>query len=208
MTEAIMEIPAADHLTGVMRLGRVGRNGRHWSAAFRPSTRSDPRTGEPGYLGCGRPVIRSSAVLSPVRPMKKLCCFVRWVAWCWIPPFRMLTCARRSIVTFCRRRSWPLRWTMPIGSLRPLDDDYFDLLADRYSHLRQVVPLLLNALRFRSSALDHELVEAIELLRSLNETGRRKVPEKTPISFVLARRRTYVVDDDGRIDRRFYELWS
>jgi hypothetical protein len=35
--------------------------------------------------------------------------------------------------------------------MRPLDDDYFDLLADRYSHLRQFAPSLLGAFSFRSS---------------------------------------------------------
>ena len=49
--------------------------------------------------------------------------------------------------------------------MRPLDDDYFDLLAERYSHLRQFVPSLLSAFTFRSSDLDQELVQAIELVR-------------------------------------------
>jgi hypothetical protein len=90
--------------------------------------------------------------------------------------------------------------------MRPLDDDYFDLLADPYSHLRQFPPSLLSAFSFRSSDVDQELVQAIELVRRLNATGRRKVPEDAPIRFVPARWRTYVIDDDGRIDRRFYEL--
>jgi len=90
--------------------------------------------------------------------------------------------------------------------MRPLDDDYFDLLADRYSHLRQFAPSLLSAFNFRSSEIDQELVQAIDLVRRLNTTGRRKVPEDAPISFVPARWRSYVIDDEGRIDRRFYEL--
>jgi TnpA family transposase len=90
--------------------------------------------------------------------------------------------------------------------MRPLDDDYFDLLADRYSHLRQFAPSLLSAFNFRSSDVDQELVAAIELVHQLNVSGRRKVPEDAPVSFVPARWRTYVIDDDGRIDRRFYEL--
>lgn len=46
--------------------------------------------------------------------------------------------------------------------MRPLDDDYFDLLADRYSHLRQFAPSLLGAFNFRSSDVDQELVKAID----------------------------------------------
>jgi len=81
--------------------------------------------------------------------------------------------------------------------MRPLDDDYFDLLADRYSHLRQFAPSLLGAFNFRSSDVDQELVEAIELVRRLNASGRRKVPENAPVSFVPARWRTYAIDDDA-----------
>jgi hypothetical protein len=45
--------------------------------------------------------------------------------------------------------------------MRPLDDNYFDLLADRYSHLRQFAPSVLSAFTFRSSDLDQELVERL-----------------------------------------------
>jgi hypothetical protein len=90
--------------------------------------------------------------------------------------------------------------------MRPLDDDYFDLLADRHSDLRQFAPSLLSAFKFRSSDVDGELVEAIELVCRLNASGHRKVPEDAPVSFVPARWRSYVIDHDGRIDRRFYEL--
>jgi hypothetical protein len=47
---------------------------------------------------------------------EKVSCFVPWVESCWIPPFRTPTCARRSIVAFCQRRSWRPRSTMPIAS--------------------------------------------------------------------------------------------
>ena len=90
--------------------------------------------------------------------------------------------------------------------MRPLDDDYFDLLADRYSHLRRFAPALLHAFVFHGSAPDDNLMRAIELVRELNHTGRRKLPGRAPLGFVPARWRAYVVDADGRIDRRFYEL--
>jgi hypothetical protein len=44
--------------------------------------------------------------------------------------------------------------------MRPLNDDYFDLLADRYGHLREFAQSLLNAFNFRSSDVDQELVSA------------------------------------------------
>jgi hypothetical protein len=90
---------------------------------------------------------------------------------------------------------------------RPLDDNYFDLLGERYSHLRQVAPALLDALSLRSSALDDDgLLDAIDLLRRLNQTGRRRVADSAATNFVPARWQSYVIDADGRIDRRYYEL--
>jgi len=56
-----------------------------------------------------------------------------------------------------------------------LDDNYFDLRGERYSHLRQFAPALLDALSLRGSARDDDLLDAIELLRRLNQTGRRRV---------------------------------
>src|SRR5437870_12804354 len=60
---------------------------------------------------------------------------------------------------------------------RPLDDNYCDLVGERYSHLRQFAPALLDALTLRGSAPDDDLLDAIDLLRRLNQTGRRRVAE-------------------------------
>ena len=89
---------------------------------------------------------------------------------------------------------------------RPLDDNYFDLLGERYSHLRQFAPALLDALSLRGSAPDDDLLDAIDLLRRLNHSGRRRVADRAPTNFVPARWQSYVIDADGRIDRRYYEL--
>src|ERR1700730_704578 len=89
---------------------------------------------------------------------------------------------------------------------RPLDDNYFDLLGERYSHLRQFAPALLDALTLRGSAPDDDLLDAIDLLRGLNQSGRRRVADSAPTNFVPARWQSYVIDADGRIDRRYYEL--
>ena len=75
---------------------------------------------------------------------------------------------------------------------RPLDDNYFDLLGERYSHLRQFAPALLDALSLRSSALDDDLLDAIDVLRRLNQTGRRRVADSAPTNFVPARWQSYV----------------
>ncbi len=90
--------------------------------------------------------------------------------------------------------------------VRPLDDNYFDLLAQRYSYLRQCVPAFLAAFEFHCAPPDQGLLNAIALLRQLDRSGRRRVPDNAPIDFVPAKWRRYVFDDLDRIDRRYYEL--
>jgi TnpA family transposase len=88
---------------------------------------------------------------------------------------------------------------------RPLDDNDFDFLADRYSYMRQFAPVFLETFEFRSNQRDNPLLEAILVLRELNREGRRRVPEGAPLSFVPAKWGPYVIED-GQIDRRYWEL--
>ncbi len=90
--------------------------------------------------------------------------------------------------------------------VRPLDDNYFDLLAQRYTYIRSFSPRLLASFAFRSNLGHDPLLEAVELLRGLDEGKKRKVPEDAPLDFVGPKWRPYVVDDHGRIDRRYYEM--
>jgi hypothetical protein len=68
-----------------------------------------------------------------------------------------------------------LYWPIPTGfsALFVCPSHYFDLLGQRHSHLRQCVRALLDALTLRGSAPDDDLLDAIDLLRRLNQTGRR-----------------------------------
>lgn len=89
---------------------------------------------------------------------------------------------------------------------RPLDDNYFDLLANRYSHVRQFAPAFLDGLDLRANAGGAELLRGVGLLRQLNADGLRRVPEDAPLGFVTATWRPYVIDGDGRINRTQWEL--
>ncbi|MCA1697705.1 MAG: DUF4158 domain-containing protein [Actinobacteria bacterium] len=71
--------------------------------------------------------------------------------------------------------------------LRPLDDNHFAQLDGRYSHLRRYVPALIAALRFEGVPAARPLVDAIELLRELDATGRRGLPDTVATGFVPAR---------------------
>ena len=52
--------------------------------------------------------------------------------------------------------------------LRPMDDSHFDFLANRYGHLREFAPAFLQAFAFRSNLNPDPLLQAVELLRTLN----------------------------------------
>nr|WP_303652785.1 Tn3 family transposase [Paludisphaera mucosa] len=87
--------------------------------------------------------------------------------------------------------------------IRPLDDHYFDFLASRYTYLRQFTPEFIAALKLRASG-DSNLIGAVDLLRRLNNEGRRVLPEETPLEFVPARWRPYVNDNPDPTKRRHY----
>src|SRR5207302_3623287 len=144
-----------------------------------------------------KPIIRSYAASASVCS----CCVSPLAAHAWM---------RRRIVRSehpgLAMRSYPELCASACSIQVFSDDDYFDLLGERYSHLRQFAPALLDALSLRGSAPDDDLLDAIDLLRRLNQTGRRRVADSAPTNFVPARWQSYVIDADGRIDRRYYEL--
>ncbi len=90
--------------------------------------------------------------------------------------------------------------------VRPMDDNYYDFLAARYSYIRQFAPAFLAAFRFRSNREDDPLLEAVSLLVRLNAEKKRRVPDDAPLGFVPAKWVPYVVDGDGRADRTYWEL--
>ncbi|MFT9497650.1 Tn3 family transposase [Anaerosolibacter sp.] len=90
---------------------------------------------------------------------------------------------------------------------RPASYDYIDLLDDRYTQLRRYTPLLLKHLTFKpTNQATQPLIDALDVLHQMNETGKRKVPEDAPIEFISNRWNRCVFDYDGSIDRHFYEM--
>jgi TnpA family transposase len=88
---------------------------------------------------------------------------------------------------------------------RPEDFDYFDLIGDGYAQLRRYAPTFLAAFEFSAAPVAKSLNEAINLLRQLNVTNSRRVPDNAPRAFVRQRWSRYIFTADG-IDRRYYEL--
>ncbi|WP_253345758.1 Tn3 family transposase [Staphylococcus equorum] len=89
---------------------------------------------------------------------------------------------------------------------RPMDYDYLDLIKTRYNYLRKYTPILLGSLEFRSTKSAKPLLVALDTIRELNESGKRKVPDGSPLDFVPKRWQKHVFDDEGNINRQYYEM--
>ena len=58
--------------------------------------------------------------------------------------------------------------------MRPMDDNYFDLWAERYSYFRRFVPHFLKNLEFVADRHHESLLQAVELLKKINNEGKKK----------------------------------
>jgi len=65
--------------------------------------------------------------------------------------------------------------------------------------------MMLKELDFHATAGGEDVLAAIRLLEDLNATGKRKLPEDAPMSFVSSKWEPFVRTTDG-LDRHYYEL--
>jgi TnpA family transposase len=87
---------------------------------------------------------------------------------------------------------------------QPGEFDWLALIATSYPVLRRYAPQFIDAFEFRPSPVSEQLMKAVELLRDLNKTGTRKVPDDAPRGFIRPRWERHIFTNEG-IDRRFYE---
>lgn len=96
--------------------------------------------------------------------------------------------------------------------LKPVADDIANLserdtlvvAAEGYGHIRQYAPLFLDMFAFTASNAGSPIMKAIAMMREVNQTNRRVLPDDAPISFLSNAWQDLVVVD-GRIDRHRYE---
>src|SRR5690606_28833793 len=74
----------------------------------------------------------------------------------------------------------------------PRDHGHLAALDSSYNYLRQFTPAVLEAVRFASGTAATELLIAVNMLRELNATGRRKVFDDAPTGFVPMKWRGYL----------------
>lgn len=91
--------------------------------------------------------------------------------------------------------------------MRPADDNYFDLWAERYSYFRRFVPKFLSSFKFFAGQHHQSLLEALVLLQEINTGRKRKLPADAPTAFIPPKWKSYVIDRKTKqISFRFYEL--
>lgn len=91
--------------------------------------------------------------------------------------------------------------------VRPQGYDYLDLIDKWYSQLRKYSPTLLDTLTFSSTNTSmYPLIHSLDILRELNRSNRRNVPEDTSVDFLPERWRRHIYGNDNNIDRHYYEM--
>ena len=88
---------------------------------------------------------------------------------------------------------------------QPEDFDYLHRLGESYSMLRRYAPAFLGILKLRAAPAAQDMLDAIEVIRTLNSDNSRKVPSDAPTAFIKKRWEKLVFSDEG-IDRRYYEF--
>ena len=87
--------------------------------------------------------------------------------------------------------------------------DSYDFVDTRYSFLRRFFPKLIATLTFRAYQEPDSLLEAIHILHEMNECHEDRLPkylENVPTDFVPNEWYRRVVNHDGTVNRRWYDL--
>ncbi len=88
---------------------------------------------------------------------------------------------------------------------RPETFDAYQKLTEHYAGIRRWSPAFLATFTFESVPPAASLLQAIEVLRQTNRSGKLAIPKTAPADFVRPVWRTYVLRD-GKIDHKHYEL--
>jgi hypothetical protein len=83
--------------------------------------------------------------------------------------------------------------------------DTAEQLIDRYDQFRKYTKKLVSVFSFQGTSANEPTIEALQVLKTLNETGKRTVPEDAPTDFVKGRWEKHVKQEE-HIERHAYEL--
>ncbi|MBC5527421.1 Tn3 family transposase [Klebsiella pneumoniae] len=88
---------------------------------------------------------------------------------------------------------------------QPEDFDFLHRIGESYATLRRYAPEFLDVLKLRAAPAAKDVLDAIEVLRSMNSDNARKVPTDAPTEFIKPRWKPLVITPEG-LDRKFYEI--
>ncbi|PWI32851.1 Tn3 family transposase [Vibrio albus] len=83
--------------------------------------------------------------------------------------------------------------------------DHLTLIIDAYPQLRRYTPAFLDALELKAAPVSQSLLDAVNVLRKLNLTKARKLPEDVPTDFIRKRWASLVFTEE-EINKKYYEL--
>lgn len=84
--------------------------------------------------------------------------------------------------------------------------DWFHGVMRRHGYLRKFSPTFLKAIQFKLESEERSVpcMQAVDLLRELNDNGKRKLPDDAPIDFI-PERLTPIVKEGNGLNRRAWE---
>lgn len=89
---------------------------------------------------------------------------------------------------------------------KPADYDYMVLSRQRYPHLRPYTIKLLDTFEFKTAPASQDLWAALQLIKTLNQSGLRKLPDEVDDGFLGKRWRKLIRAPGAGWDRRYYEI--
>ena len=72
---------------------------------------------------------------------------------------------------------------------QPQTFDHLHLIGEQYGTLRRYTPEFLEVLKLKAAPAEQAVLDAIDVIRQMNATGSRQVPEDAPTSFIRGRLR-------------------
>lgn len=86
------------------------------------------------------------------------------------------------------------------------DFDYLPYIENGYTQIRRYAPAFLDILQLKATPAAKEIIEAVEVIKTMNARQMRKVPDHAPKEFIRKRWEKLIFSSDGGINRCFYEL--
>lgn len=89
---------------------------------------------------------------------------------------------------------------------RPADYNCWDFVETRYNYTRQFSVRFLETFTLHPNQEEDDLFIAVQLIKQCNKENIRKIPPSAPTSFIPKSWMEQMEQEDGSLDRHFYEL--